>query len=78
MDQEFFESDPASYLRDLLDNEIVSKERMLELLICHITKDDLKDILDTEELSPRFLFSEDEDDGQPDEAQEWHDFDPDC
>jgi hypothetical protein len=20
----------------------------------------------------------DEDDGQPDEAQEWHDFDPDC
>jgi len=21
---------------------------------------------------------EEEDDGQPDEAQEWHDFDPDC
>jgi len=21
---------------------------------------------------------EDEDDGQPNEAQEWHDFDPDC
>lgn len=21
---------------------------------------------------------DDEDDGQPDEAQEWHDFDPDC
>ena len=24
------------------------------------------------------LESEDEYDGQPDEAQEWHDFDPDC
>ena len=25
-----------------------------------------------------FTQSEDENDGQPDEAQEWHDFDPDC
>ena len=25
-----------------------------------------------------FKQSEDENDGQPDEAQEWHDFDPDC
>ena len=25
-----------------------------------------------------FKMSEDENDGQPDEAQEWHDFDPDC
>ena len=26
----------------------------------------------------RELYEEDEWDGQPDEAQEWHDFDPDC
>ena len=26
----------------------------------------------------RELHKEYEDDGQPDEAQEWHDFDPDC
>ena len=25
-----------------------------------------------------FKLSDDENDGQPDEAQEWHDFDPDC
>ena len=25
-----------------------------------------------------YLGGEDEDDGQPDEAQEWHDFDPEC
>ena len=25
-----------------------------------------------------FKQSEDENDGQPDETQEWHDFDPDC
>ena len=24
------------------------------------------------------VFKQDENDGQPDEAQEWHDFDPDC
>jgi len=25
-----------------------------------------------------YLACMDEDDGQPDEAQEWHDYDPDC
>ena len=25
-----------------------------------------------------YYFDETEDDGQPDEAQEWHDFDPEC
>ncbi len=33
----------------------------------------IADLLDTAD-----QLAEDENDGQPDEAQEWHDFDPDC
>lgn len=31
-----------------------------------------------EERGISYLFGDDDYDGQPDEAQEWHDFDPDC
>ena len=43
----------------------------------YMSTDDVADMLDCNELSERFQ-EEDEDDGQPDEAQEWHDFDPEC
>jgi len=40
-----------------------------------MSEDDVADMLDCNELSERF---EEEYDGQPDEAQEWYDFDPEC
>jgi len=48
---------------------------MMALTMCAkwMTDDEVAEMLDANELSERF-----EDDGQPDEAQEWHDFDPDC
>ena len=78
MNQEDFEQDPFQYLCDLLDTGIVSRERLLDLILCHMSRDDIKKMLDAEELSPRFLFEDEEDDGQPDEAQEWADYDPEC
>jgi hypothetical protein len=38
-----------------------------------MSESEVEDMLDANELSERF-----EDDGQPDEEQEWADFDPDC
>ena len=73
MDQEQFDSDPHQYLEDLLRDDIVTPERLVELFMCHMTKDDIKDMLDAEELSPRFINPE-EDDGQPSWEQEWEDF----
>jgi hypothetical protein len=35
-------------------------------------------IMELEQRDIYYLFGSDDDDGQPDEAQEWHDFDPDC
>jgi len=42
-----------------------------------MSESEVEDMLDANELSERFE-DEDEDDGQPDEAQEWSDFDADC
>ena len=50
---------------------------MMALTMCAkwMSDDEVGEMLDANELSERF---EDEDDGQPEEAQEWADFDPDC
>ena len=71
--------------QELVENGIVSAEDMLTMALKYMSNDDVEDMLDTNELSKRFFEDDvvihqwaDEDDGQPDEAQEWADFDPDC
>ena len=59
---------------ELVDNGLVSADDMLVMALKYMSMDDVEDMLDTNELSERF-FDEEPD---VDEAQEWHDFDPDC
>lgn len=51
---------------------------MMALQMCAnwLSEDEVGEMLDANELSDR--FREDEDDGQPDESQEWESFDADC
>ena len=63
---------------DLVENGIVSAEAMLTMALKYMSTDDVADMLDCNELSDRFMEDDDEDDGQPDWAQEWSDFDPEC
>ena len=63
----------------LVEEGLVSAEDMLVMALKYMSTDDVADMLDANELSERFQEEEeDEYDGQPDEAQEWYDFDPDC
>jgi hypothetical protein len=62
----------------LVEEGLVSAEQMLDMCLGFMSTDDVAEMLDANELSERFLEEEDEYDGQPDEAQEWYDFDPDC
>jgi Asp-tRNA(Asn)/Glu-tRNA(Gln) amidotransferase C subunit len=63
----------------LVEEGLVSAEQMLTMALCYMSVDDVEEMLDANELSERFREDdEEEDDGQPDEAQEWYDFDPDC
>jgi hypothetical protein len=63
----------------LVEEGLVSAEDMLSMALSYMSTDDVADMLDCNELSERFQEEEeDEYDGQPDEAQEWYDFDPEC
>jgi len=76
MNQALFKQDPRSYALELVEQGF-SAERLLEACLVYMSYDEVRDMLDTNELSPRFDDAG-EWDGQPDEAQEWADFDPDC
>jgi hypothetical protein len=58
---------------ELVDDGVVSARDMLLMALSYMSQDDVADMLDANELSPRF-------DDEPDvtEAEEWADFDPDC
>lgn len=59
----------------LVEEGVVSAEQMLSMCLGFMSMDDVEEMLDANELSERF---QEEDDGQPDEAQEWESFDADC
>ena len=63
-------------LYDLLDQGAITHEQVVDMCMGFMSESEVEDLLDANELSER--FEEDEDDGQPDEAQEWADFDADC
>ena len=58
----------------MLEEDVVSHEAVVTMCLNAMSEDDVALMMDNHELTKRF----EEDDGQPDEAQEWHDFDPDC
>jgi hypothetical protein len=62
----------------LVEEGLVSAEQMLSMCLGFMSMDDVEEMLDANELSERFLEDEEEEDGQPDEAQEWESFDADC
>ena len=60
-------------LYELLDQGMITHEQVVDMCMGFMSESEVEDMLDANELSERF-----EDDGQPDEAQEWADFDADC
>jgi hypothetical protein len=62
---------------ELVEMGMVSAEEMLSMALSYMSTDEVADMLDANELSERFQEDADEE-PDVDEAQEWHDFDPDC
>ncbi len=64
-------------LIDMMDQGLISAEAVAEMCLCYMSEDDVADMMRSNDILDE--DEEDEDwDGQPDEAQEWADFDPDC
>jgi len=61
-------------LIDMMDEGLISAQSVAEMALAYMSEDDVADMMRSNDI----LEEEDEDDGQPDEMQEWADFDADC
>jgi hypothetical protein len=64
----------TSKLIAMMDEGLISAEAVAEMALAYMSEDDVADMMRANDI----LLEEDEDDGQPDEMQEWADFDADC
>jgi hypothetical protein len=69
----------TSKLLELVEDGMLDRDTVIMACVKYMSEDDVKDMMEANE----FILEEDEDedeeyDGQPDEAQEWYDFDPEC
>ena len=71
----FTDIDARDQAIELVEDGTVDAKAMLIMSLKYMSTDDVADMLDSNELSDRFM---DEDDGQPTEYEEWMSFDPDC
>jgi hypothetical protein len=61
-------------LIDMMDEGLISAQAVADMALAYMSEDDVADMMRANDI----LEEEDEDDGQPDEQQEWESFDPDC
>lgn len=66
MNADLFNSDPRSFALELVENHLSSADHLLLCCLKYMSTDDVRDMLDRNELSPRF----DEDDDSEDDEDE--------
>jgi hypothetical protein len=59
-------------LLDMIEEGLIDPHAVADMCLAYMSEDDVADMMRANDLL------EDEDDGQPDEAQEWESFDADC
>jgi len=68
----------TNYLLDLIDSGLLDARDVVTMAVKYMSEDEVADMMRINDV----LVEDDEEfgdyDGQPDEAQEWYDFDPDC
>jgi len=67
-------------LLDMVEQGVIDKDNLIADLLGWMSEADVKEFVQRNDLMP-WLEDEEEDDeydGQPDEAQEWESFDPEC
>ena len=59
-------------LLDMIEEGLIDPHAVADMCLAYMSEDDVADMMRANDIL------EDEDDGQPDEAQEWESFDADC
>jgi hypothetical protein len=57
--EQLFRRDPREYALGLVSDGVISHEELCQALLCRMSSDDVRDALDANELSPRFLDDDD-------------------
>ena len=60
-DKLMFQKDPRGYAIEMVDQGLVDARSILEACLVYMSHDEVRDMLDCNELSPRFSDDEDED-----------------
>ena len=60
-------------LLEMMDEGLISAQAIAEMALSYMSEDDVADMMRSND-----ILDDEEDDGQPDEQQEWADFDADC
>ena len=74
----------TSKLLDAIEQGLLSPQAVVEMAVSYMSEDEVHDMMRINDLLYYLDAEEDEEDedsewdGQPDEAQEWYDFDPEC
>ena len=63
-------------LLEMMDEGLINADTIAEMCLAYMSEDDVADMMRANDILDE--DEEDEDDGQPDEAQEWESFDADC
>jgi hypothetical protein len=58
---------------EMVDEGLIDRDMLIRDLLNYMSESDVADFYDS-----YYGQDEDEDDGQPSEADEWHDYDPGC
>jgi hypothetical protein len=66
----------TNQLLDMIDDGLLDRDTVITACLKYMSEADVQDMMEANEFIEEQF--EDEDDGQPDEAQEWADFDADC
>ena len=65
MNTQLFKRDPRDFALEMVENGLISADHLLLCALKYMSHDDVRDMLDCNELSPRF----DEDDESEDESE---------
>lgn len=66
-DKQLFQRDPRSYALDLVEQGLVPTQFLLSAALAYMSHDEVRDMLDANELSPRFDEDADDDEGLTDD-----------
>jgi hypothetical protein len=64
-------------LLEMMDEGLISAQSVAEMALAYMSEDEVADMMRSNDILDEDE-EDDEYDGQPDEAQEWESFDPDC